>query len=147
MSQHTAQNVNGSGLQRLRVYQDSLELEQAVFELTRDIGSKNFYPAGNTLRRHAAAIAHYIAESNNRYSYRLKLESLHLARSRADQLRLALKSYDDTTPQITQSLQDKSALISRQLWGLILSYKKRQQEHLHATRADATDALVAARAM
>jgi four helix bundle protein len=140
MSGHTT-----TAIEKLRIYQTSRQLEDDVYELVKALPAEEFYGLGDQLRRTSAAISHYLHEGHRRYSYQLKLEALHLARTEADHLKDQLLTYQQHGFGDTTSLQSACTAITKQAWGLIKYLKRRQSERQSAVRINAADALVAAR--
>jgi len=132
-------------IESLRVYQASRKLEDAVYELVKELPEAEFYGLGNDLRRSSAAISHYITECHRRYSYSIKLETLHLTRREADTLQQLLAEHTARGYGDTKKLQEACTAIVKQTWGLIKYMKGRQAEHQLQVRANASDQLVAAR--
>ncbi len=112
----------------LRIYQASRELEDSVYELVRRLPTSEFYGLGNDLRRSSAAISHYVAECHRRYSYSVKLEALHLARTEAETLKNLLSKHEQQGYGRTSDLQEGCTAIVRQSWGLIKYMKSKQAE-------------------
>jgi len=133
-------------IEGLRIYQASRLLEDTVYELVKELPASEFYRLGNDLRRSSAAISHYIAECHRRYSYNVKLEALHLARSEAERLSQLLGDYEARGFGPTVGLQEKCEGIVKQSWGLIRYMKNRQRERQAEVRIQTSDQLVAARA-
>ena len=140
MSDHT------KSIEDLRIYQASRALEDAVYELVKQLPANEFYRLGNDLRRSSAAVSHYITECHRRYSYSVKLEALHLARTEAEVLKHLLATHDSRGFGATKKLQDSCVGVTKQCWGLIKYLKQRQAERQVEMRAEASDELVAARA-
>jgi four helix bundle protein len=140
MSHHT------KSIESLRIYQASRNLEDAVYELVKTLPRTEFYGLGDGLRRSSAAISHYISECHRRYSYGIKLETLHLARNEATTLKELLADYQAQGYGDTDQLQQACVGIIKQSWGLIKYMKQRQAERQVEAQAWASDQLVAARA-
>jgi four helix bundle protein len=140
MSTHT------TSIEGLRIYQASRKLEDAVYELVRQLPETEFYRLGNDLRRSSAGVSHYITECHRRYSYSVKLEALHLARREAETLKKLLADHEAQGFGDTKDAQGTCIGIVKQTWGLIKYLKQRQAEYQHEARVGATDQLVAARA-
>jgi four helix bundle protein len=134
-----------TSIEGLRIYQASRALEDHIYELVKTLPQEEFYRLGNDLRRSSAAVSHYITESHQRYSYSLRLEALHLARSEAEYLKALLIQCAKQQYAETTSLQDGCNGVIKQAWGLISYLKQRQQERQTAMRISAADDLVAAR--
>jgi len=130
----------------LRIYQASRTTEDAVYELVKGLPDTEFYRLGNDLRRSSAAVSHYLTECHRRYSYSIKLEALHLARTEAEVLKKLLADHEALGYGPTGKLQDACTGIIKQSWGLIKYIKQRQNERQATARAKASDELVAARA-
>lgn len=135
-------------IEKLRIYQSALKLEDQVYELVKALPEGDFYQLGNDLRRSSAAVSHHIAEAHKRYSYTLKLDSLQQARIEAEitQKHLEAARENGATDEM---ISDYTAVI-KQCWGLIKYFKKlrdeRQREAAFKASVSATDELVAARA-
>jgi four helix bundle protein len=132
-------------IESLRIYQTSRSLEDAIYELVKQLPPDQFYGLGNDLRRSSAAVSHYITECHRRFSYGVKLEALHLARVEAETLKTLLAEYESQGYGPTSQLQNSCIGVIKQCWGLIKYLKQRQSEHRNAARIRATDELVAAR--
>jgi len=140
MSEHT------TSIEGLRIYQASRKLEDATYELVKQLPQAEFYRLGNDLRRSSAGISHYVTECHRRYSYSVKLETLHLARLEAETLKKLLADHEAQGFGDTRLLQNACVGIVKQSWGLIKYLKQRQAEHQQEARVSAADQLVAARA-
>jgi four helix bundle protein len=136
-----------ASIEGLRIYQSSRNLEDQIYELVRKLPPEEFYRLGNDLRRSSAAISHYISEGHKRYSYSLKLEALHLARVEADRLQQLLADYSRRGFGTSETLQEDCKAVTKQAWGLIKYYRRRQSQRQAAARVRAADALVAARSL
>jgi four helix bundle protein len=132
-------------IEGLRIYQTSRKLEDAVYELVKKLPEQEFYGLGNDLRRSSAAVSHYITEYHRRYSYNLKLETLHLTRLEAENLKQLLIDHASRGYGDTEVLQNACIAIVKQSWGLIKYMKLRQAEHQTNAQINAADELVAAR--
>ncbi|HUC87450.1 MAG TPA: four helix bundle protein [Candidatus Saccharimonadales bacterium] len=132
-------------IEGLRIYQTSRNLEDAVYELVKQLPQAEFYGLGNALRRSSAAVSHHITECHRRYSYAVKLEALHLARLEADNLCQLLVDHTAQGYGETKPLQDTCTTIVKQSWGLIRYLKLRQAERQAEARINASDELIAAR--
>ena len=130
---------------QLRIYQLAHRLEDNVYELVKGLPEEQFYPLGNDLRRASAAAAHYIAQAHRSYSYQLKLESLHAARSAAEDMGKLLERVQQEGFGDTKALAEDYTTLIKQNWGLIKYLKNRQAEKQTAAIAAAKDELVAAR--
>jgi four helix bundle protein len=73
-----------STIKDLRVYQQARELEDKMPAVIKQLTADQLYPLGNSLWRSCVAVGHYITEAHKFYSYRVKLESLHAARTAAE---------------------------------------------------------------
>lgn len=141
-----------SSIADLKIYQLARSLEDQVYELVKAVPPELFYPLGNDLRRASAAVAHYISETHKRYSYHVKVESLHAARNEAEQtikLLEQLKAGGDgpaiqQVGSIGQLIEDYTTVI-KQSWGLVKYLKRRQTEKQATATVKAKDELVAAR--
>jgi four helix bundle protein len=136
MTQH--KKADAKSISGLRIY-------HAVYDLVKGLPEKEFYNLGNDLRRTSAAISHYISEAHKRYGYGIKIESLHLARHEADELRNHLSAYSKKYGD-TAKLQEDCVAVAKQSWGLIKYFQQRQAERQASASAHASDELVAARA-
>lgn len=136
---------DSKSIEGLRIYQSSRALEDSVYELVKKLPANQFYRLGNDLRRSSAGISHYITECHRRYSYSVKLETLHLARMEAETLKKLLADYEAQGYGPTAKLQDGCTGIIKQSWGLIKYIKQRQSERQAEARTKASDELVAAR--
>jgi four helix bundle protein len=134
-----------ASIEHLKVYQLAVELETQVFSLVQGIPKDQFYPLGNNVRRASAAIAHYITEAHKRYSYTVKIESLHVARTYAEEAIKLLGELKKSGFSADDLIENYTVLI-KQSWGLIKWLKKRQEEKQTEASVKAQDELVAARA-
>jgi four helix bundle protein len=134
-----------ASIEQLKIYQLALNLESQVFVLVQKLPQENFYPLGNNLRRASAAIAHYISEAHKRYSYAVKIESLHVARTYAEEVIKLLEQFKQQGQEIGL-LTDEYTILIKQSWGLIKYLKKRQDEKQSTATVKAQDELVSARA-
>ena len=137
--------TESKSLKDLRIYRLSRELEEEVYNLARSLPESEFFGLGDGLRRSVAAVPHYIAESHDRYSYRLKLECLYLARTALDKLRGQLEDYSARGFGETKKLQNSCTGLTKQTWALIRYLKQQQTERQTASRVRSVDELVAAR--
>ncbi len=134
-----------ASIEHLKVYQLAVELETQVFTLIQSLPKDQFYPLGNNVRRASAAIAHYITEAHKRYSYTVKIESLHVARTYAEEAIKLLGQLKEAGLTVG-TLADDYTILIKQSWGLIKWLKKRQEEKQAEAAVKAQDELVAARA-
>lgn len=132
-------------IENLRIYQVSRALEDQVYELVNQLPADEFYRLGNDLRRSSAAISHHITEAHRRYSFAVKSELLHLARTEIANIKDLLSLYDSKGYGLTEEIQKSYRSLNQQIWGLITYYKRRQRERQTGTQIKAADALVAAR--
>lgn len=137
--------LHNSGIEHLRIYQLARSLEDGLYELAKALPAEEFFPLGNDLRRGSAAVAHHIAESHRRYSYTVKLEELHAARTAAEATIAALERYEATGHGKANEYRDDYTALIKQSWGLIKWLKARQTEQQTKAQAQAADELVAAR--
>src|ERR1700684_2420392 len=77
-------------IEKLRIYQSAVELEDQVYALTKALPQEQYYPLGDGIRRASAAVCHHIYESHERYAYRLKLDELERMRQAAEQVQRLL---------------------------------------------------------
>jgi four helix bundle protein len=134
-----------SSIEHLRIYQLARSLEDAIYDLAKQIPPDKFYPLGNELRRNSAAVAHHIAQTHRHYSYTIKLESIHAARSAAEDTIRNLETYKTAmSTDISEYIQDYTSLI-KQSWGLIKYLKNKQASAVNKFQAQASDELVSAR--
>ncbi len=111
--------TNNNSIEHLRIYQLARSLEDRLYVLAKALPDNQFYPLGNDLRRSSAAVAHYIAETHKRYSYTVKLECLHAARTATEETIRHLESYKAAERNnIPELIEDYTTLI-KQSWGLI----------------------------
>jgi four helix bundle protein len=122
-----------SSIEGLRIYQSAVSLEDQVFALVKTLPADQYYQLGNDLRRASAAVCHYISEAHKRYSYSLKLDSLHCARTEAEEATHLLEQFQaDKHGDTTQLIEDYTGVI-KQAWGLIKFFKNQQQIKQSAT--------------
>src|SRR4051812_24496915 len=117
---------NTKSIEGLRIYKSSRDLEDQVYELVKRLPAEEFYRLGDDLRRSSAAISHYISEAHKRYSYSLKLEALHLARTETERLQQRLEEHQGKGYGDTEKLQEACVGVTKQAWGLIKYFKQRQ---------------------
>ncbi len=75
----TVSSRSASSIGDLRVYALARQLEDQGIALSSALPETETYGLANDLRRSTAAIAHHIYEAHRRYSYAIKLDSLHAA--------------------------------------------------------------------
>lgn len=129
-------------IEKLRVYQLAVELEDQVINLVRQLPAGQRYPLGNDVRRASAAVSHHINQAHQRYAYQLKQQELACAREEAERARALLAQIGGNTVK----LEEGYASIIKQSWGLSKWLKARQAERQVKAAVQATDELVAARA-
>jgi four helix bundle protein len=129
----------------LRVYQQARELEDKVPAVIKQLSEDQLYPLGNSMWRSCVAVAHYLAEAHKYYSYRVKLESLHAARTAAEQTIKYLEKAKEAGLTGTEQLVEDYTGVIKQCWGLIKYLKNRQLAKEASDGARAKDELVAAR--
>lgn len=132
-------------IENLRIYQLSRKLEDTLYESIKTLPNNEFYYLGNDLRRSSAAVSHHITEAHRRYSYAVKSELLHLARTEISALQDLLSLYESRGYGDTSELSSSYRSLYQQIWGLITYFKRKQQDRQRGTRIKAADALVAAR--
>lgn len=128
-------------IQNLRVYELARTLEEQVYDWVKSQPAEQFYPLGNGLRRQASAVAHYINEAHERFSYRQKVELLHQARQAAKVMDKLLEGSGWKTAPTDEYIN-----VVKQLWGLIKWLNQRQIEKQARDQVKTSDELVAARA-
>lgn len=129
-------------IEKLRVYQLAVELEDQTVDLVRHLPAEQRYPLGNDIRRASAAVSHHIHQAHQRYAYQLKQQDLACAREEAERARALLAQIDSNTDRLSEGY----ASIIKQSWGLSKWLKARQAERQVKAAVQATDELVAARA-
>lgn len=129
----------------LKIYQLARSLEDQVYELVKGLPEDQFYVLGNDLRRASAAVSHYITETHKRYSYQIKIESLHCARTEAEEMGRLLQSFQDGGYGEIEQLANDYVILIKQSWGLIKYLKGRQLEKQNQNVIRAKDELVAAK--
>lgn len=129
----------------LKVYGLALSLEDQVYQLVKKLGEEHFYELGNNLRRSSSAIAHYIQDAHDQYSYALKIESLHSARRAAEETIKLLEQFEQTGFGKTAKLAEQATTIIKQSWGLIKYLQTKRAEKMQQASSKAKDELVAAR--
>lgn len=146
MTTNTAQPTTKSrnSIADLRIYQLALSLEEQVFQMVKDLPPKQF-DLGNDLRRASAGVAHYIYDAHRRYNYTSKVDSLHAARTEAEQVNRLLDQFEKAGFAQTKSLVEDYTTLIKQSWGLIKWLKTRQTEKDQTAQVQATDQLVKAR--
>ena len=132
-------------IENLRIYQTSRSLEDSVYEKVKKLPKDEYFLLGNDLRRSSAAVSHYITEYHRRFSFGVKLEALHLARTEAETLRQLLAEHETKGYGSTKELQQGCTGVIKQCWGLIKYIKNRQSEQRLESQTRASDELVAAR--
>ncbi len=131
-------------IEKLRIYQGALKLEDQVYELVKALPEEEHYKLGNDLRRASAAVSHFIAEAHKRYSYTLKLDNLSQARIEAEITQKLLEKAREHGAT-DEMISDYTAVI-KQCWGLIKYFKRLKNERQLEAAVKASDELVAARA-
>ena len=96
-------------IQQLNIYMTARRFEDAVVELSSGLPKDQAYPLGD-LRRAATAVAHYVYQAYNYYSYEMKIEALHQARTEAEKTQQYLQALnsDRTTKPL---IEDYTTLI------------------------------------
>lgn len=140
-----ASTTNKNSIAGLRVYQLALTLEDRVYKLAKALPQAELFELGNDLRRGSAGVAHHIFDSHRRYSYALKMDSLHSARTEAETLIKNLQRFEQAGYGKVKDLTEEYTALIKQSWGLIKWLKKRQSEHEAAASTKAKDELVASR--
>lgn len=134
-----------NSIENLRIYTLARSLEDQVYTLVQQLPSEENFKLANSLRRASAGVAHYIHEAHKRYSYHIKLESLHGARTEAETAQKLLEDFQNAGFGDTAALREEYTSVIKQTWGLIKYLKNRQLQQQAKTEAAATDQLVAAR--
>jgi four helix bundle protein len=135
-----------STIKDLRVYQQARELEDKMPAVIKQLTADQLYPLGNSLWRSCVAVGHYITEAHKFYSYRVKLESLHAARTAAEDAIKYLERAKEAGITGTEQLVEDYTGIIKQCWGLIKYLKNKQLQKEASESSQAKDELVAARA-
>ncbi len=131
-------------IQQLNIYIAARNLEDSVVELASSLPKDQAYPLGDDLRRAATAVAHYVYQAHHYYSYEMKIESLHQARTEAEKAQRQLEVVGSNA-KTKKLIEDYTTLI-KQSWGLIKYFKTRQVERAAQAETRSNDELVAARA-
>lgn len=143
VARNHSSNINRS-VADLRVYQLALSLEDKVYKLAQGLPADQF-DLSNGLRRAAAGAAHYIYDCHRRYSYQVKIEALHAAKSEAEEaIRLLAQAQEAGFGKMGPICEDFTSLI-KQSWGLIKYLQRKHIEKQTVAQAAAKDELVAAR--
>jgi len=129
-------------IQQLNIYIAARKLEDAVIELVGTLQADRAYPLGDDLRRSATAVAHYIYQAHHLYSYEMKIESLHQARTEAEKIQKNLESIGGA--KVKKLVEDYTTIV-KQSWGLIKYFKNRQVERAAKAEIRGKDELVLAR--
>jgi four helix bundle protein len=130
-------------IEKLRMYQLAIQLEDQVIDLVRKLPAEQLYPLGNDVRRASAAVSHHINQAHQRYSYQLKQQELAEARDKAErarQLLVLLRQFG-----ASDELIEGYVTIVKQSWSLSKWLKTRQAERQAKAAVQAADELVAAR--
>lgn len=130
-------------IEKLRMYQLAVELEDQVIDLARQLPANQRYPLGNDIRRAGVAVSHHISQAHQRYSYQLKQQELAAAREEAERVRALLGQLADSAP--VRDLIEGYVGVIQQSWALSKWLKSRQAERQVQAAVQATDELVAAR--
>ena len=120
-------------IQQLNIYVAARKLEDAVVDITNHLPADQAYPLGDDLRRSATGVAHYIYQAHNFYSYQMKIEALHQARSEAEKTQQYLGTLATGNAKVKKLVEDYTVIV-KQSWGLIKYFKNRQTER--ATKAE-----------
>lgn len=130
-------------IEKLRMYQLAVQLEDQVVDLVRELPSEQRYPLGNDARRASAAVSHHINQAHQRYSYQMKQQELAEARDQAERARQLLGRLKEHGAG--DELMEGYTAIIKQSWSLSKWLKARQAERQVQAAVQATDELVAAR--
>jgi four helix bundle protein len=117
-----------TSIQQLNIYLTARRLEDAAVALAATLPKDQAYPLADDLRRSATAVAHYIYQAHHYFSYAMKIEALHQARSEAEKSQLYLEAIESAGHAQTKELQAEFTIVIKQSWGLIKYCKKRQAE-------------------
>ena len=98
---------------------------------------------GDDLRRAATAVAHYIYQAHHYYSYEMKIEALHQARTEAEKAQRQLEVLGSDA-KVKKLIEDYTTVV-KQSWGLIKYFKARQIERAAKSEIRGKDEMVAAR--
>ena len=151
MTKNTTQNTTkdtgrSSSIADLRVYALARQLEDGAIELVAKLPAALAFGLANDLRRSASAVAHNIYEAHRRYSYTIKVDSLHAAIAESEQTKKLLAEYAGAGYGAVADQEAQAIGVIKQCWGLIKYIKARQTEVLAKSASKTADELVAARA-
>ena len=79
------------GLDDLKIYQLSADLEMEVHEITKQFPVEEKYRSVDQVRRSASSTRSNIAEGYTRYAYGDKIHQLHIARAEAEETKRHLE--------------------------------------------------------
>jgi four helix bundle protein len=130
-------------IEKLRMYQLAVQLEDQVVDLVRQLPAEQRYPLGNDARRASAAVSHHINQAHQRFAYQLKQQELAEARDQAERARQLLDRLREFG--VSDELIEGYVTIIKQSWSLSKWLKTRQAERQTQAAVQATDELVAAR--
>lgn len=135
-----------TSIQQLNIYLSARRLEDSVVELAAELPKEQAYPLADDLRRAATAVAHYIYQAHHYYSYGMKIEALHQARSQAERTQRLLGTVKTSKSGQATKLSEDYTVVIKQSWGLIKYFKARQSERVTGDEAQAKGDLAAAKA-
>lgn len=133
-------------IQQLNIYITARQLEDSVVKVIKGLATEQAYPLGDDLRRAASGAAHYVYQSHHYYSYEMKIEALHQARTETEKVQRLIELAGISDAKVTQQLSDTCLILVKQSWGLIKYFKTRQAEKAASSETRSKDELVAARA-
>lgn len=119
-------------------------LEDSVYELVKKLPDDQ-WEVGNDLRRASAGACHYINEAHERYSYHIKIESLHAARQQAETAIKLLGDIHERGLAKTGKLCEDYTIVIKQSWGLIKWLKAKVADKQAQEQIAAKDELAASR--
>ncbi len=130
-----------NSINQLNIYMSARRLEDSVVKLADSLPKDEAFPLADDLRRAATAVSHYVYASHNYYSYNMKIEALHSARTEAEKAQSLLANCLDRKYIKNDELSADYTVVIKQSWGLIKYFKTKQTERLQQAEAQAKDQL------
>ncbi len=117
-----------TSIEQLNIYVSARRLEDCVVTLSQGLPKAEVYPLGDDMRRSATAVAHYVYQAHHYYSYAMKIEALHQARTEAEKTQVCLETFETGGFGKTKQLREDYTTVIKQSWGLIKYFRNRQAE-------------------
>ena len=80
-----------TGLENLKIYKLAVRLEIFIYKVLEKFPPEEKYRSVDQIKRSSSSVPNNIAESYGKYSYKIKIHNLYIARGEAEETRSGIK--------------------------------------------------------